>query len=225
MAQRTDVNNDHLPDVVGFANAGVYVALNTGTGFQTASRWNEGFGYNNGWRVESHPRTLVDVNNDNLPDVVGFANAGVYVALNTGTGFQPASRWNEGFGYNNGWRVESHPRTLVDVNNDNLPDVVGFANAGVYVALNTGTGFQPASRWNEGFGYTAGGWRVESHPRTLVDVNNDNLPDVVGFASSGVYVALNTRTGFQPATRWIDSFGYTAGGWRVAMHPRMLGGD
>ena len=56
------------------------------------------------------------------------------------------------------------------------------------------------------------------------DVNNDSLPDVVGFANAGVYVALNTGTGFRPASRWIDSFGYTAGGWRVDRHPRMLGG-
>jgi hypothetical protein len=58
MAQRTDVNNDSLPDIVGFANAGTYVALNTGTTFQPASRWISSYGYDTGWRVEKHPRML-----------------------------------------------------------------------------------------------------------------------------------------------------------------------
>ena len=151
MPQQTDVSGDGLPDVVGFANAGVAVGVNTGTGFKTAELWSSNFGNGDaagGWRVESHPRTLVDVSGDGLPDVVGFANAGVAVGVNTGTGFKTAELWSSNFGNGDaagGWRVESHPRTLVDVSGDGLPDVVGFANDGVAVGVNTGTGFNPSS--------------------------------------------------------------------------------
>jgi len=42
------------------------------------------------------------------------------------------------------------------------------------------------------FGYTAGGWRVENHPRMMSDVNGDGMTDVVGFANAGVYVSRQT---------------------------------
>ncbi|MCO5315323.1 MAG: VCBS repeat-containing protein [Solirubrobacterales bacterium] len=221
-----DVNGDGRPDVVGFANAGVYVALNTGSGFGAARLWTTDFRYGpgGGWRVDRHPRMLVDVNKDGRPDVVGFANAGVAVALNTGSGFGVSSLWSKEFGYSaGGWRVDAHPRMLVDVNGDGRPDVVGFANAGVYVALNTGSGFGAARLWTTDFRYgPGGGWRVDRHPRMLVDVNKDGRPDVVGFANAGVAVALNTGSGFGAASLWSKEFGYSAGGWRVGcrMHVR-----
>ncbi len=41
------------------------------------------------------------------------------------------------------------------------------------------------------FGYTAGDWRVEKHPRTLADINGDGRADVIGFGNAGVYTHLN----------------------------------
>ncbi|QRO02689.1 VCBS repeat-containing protein [Archangium violaceum] len=218
-----DVNGDGRADIVGFANAGVNVALSTGNGFAAPQLWLADFGYNaGGWRVEQHPRTLADVNGDGRADVVGFGQAGVYVALSTGTSFTPSQFWLADFGYNSTWRVELHPRTAVDVNGDGRADIVGFANAGVVVALSTGTGFTAPQLWLADFGYDAGGWRVEQHPRTLADVNGDGRADVVGFGQAGVYVALSTGTGFTPSQFWLGQFGYGAGNWRVEMHPRTL---
>jgi hypothetical protein len=37
------------------------------------------------------------------------------------------------------------------------------------------------------FGYTAGGWRVDRHPRFLADTNGDGLLDIVGFGNAGVW--------------------------------------
>ena len=39
------------------------------------------------------------------------------------------------------------------------------------------------------FAYSAGGWRVEQHPRFLVDVTGDGRADVVGFGNAGVWMA------------------------------------
>jgi hypothetical protein len=41
----------------------------------------------------------------------------------------------------------------------------------------------------ENFGYAAGNWRVDRHPRVLADVTGDGRADVVGFGDGGVYVS------------------------------------
>jgi len=215
-------------DIVGFGNAGVYIALSNGDGsFQPVRRVVDNFGYNaGGWRVENHPRFLADITGDGRADIVGFGNAGVYVAISNGDGtFQPVRRVVDNFGYNaGGWRVDRHPRFLADLTGNGRADIVGFGNAGVYVALSNGDGtFQPVRRVVDNFGYNAGGWRVENHPRFLADVTGDGRADIVGFGNAGVYVSLNNGDGtFQPARRVINNFGYNAGGWRVENHPRML---
>src|SRR5258707_1197077 len=106
------------------------------------------FGYNaGGWRA----------------DIVGFGDAGVYVALNNGNGtFQAPQLVVGNFGYNAGnWRVENLPRFLADLTGDGRADIVGFGDAGVYVALNNGNGTFQAPQLDVGnFGYNAGNWRV-----------------------------------------------------------------
>ncbi|WP_343073625.1 M12 family metallopeptidase, partial [Pyxidicoccus fallax] len=57
--------------------------------------------------------------------------------------------------------------------------------------------------WSREFGYNAGGWLVEKHPRTAADVNRDGRADIVGFANDGVYVALSTGTGFTAGQFWL----------------------
>ena len=39
------------------------------------------------------------------------------------------------------------------------------------------------------FGYDAGGWRVEKHPRFLADTTGDGRADIVGFGNAGVWVS------------------------------------
>lgn len=43
--------------------------------------------------------------------------------------------------------ADINPRAAGDANGDGKADVIGFANDGVYVALSSGTNFQPATRW------------------------------------------------------------------------------
>jgi hypothetical protein len=113
-----------------------------------------------------------------------------------------------------------------DLTGDGRADVVGFGDAGMYVALNDGNGtFQPLQLAIDNFGYIAGGWRVEKHPRFLADLTGDAAADTAGFGDAGMYVALNDGNGtFQPLLLAIDNFGYTAGGWRVEKHPRLVVG-
>ena len=223
-----DLTGNGCADIIGFGNAGVFVALNNGDGsFKAPERVVSNFGYDaGGWRIEQHPRFVADLTGDGRGDIVGFGNAGVYVALNNGGGsFNSPELVVPNFGFTAGsWRVQQHPRVLADLTGNGCADIVGFGNAGVYVALNNGDGsFQTPKLAVANFGYNAGGWRVQQHPRLLADLTGDGRADIVGFGWAGVYVALNNGDGsFQSPEMVVANFGYNAGGWRIQHHPRFL---
>jgi hypothetical protein len=137
-----DVNGDHMADIVGFGEGGVYVALATGGGsFGPASFRFAAFTPSaGGWINETtYPREVADVNNDGMADIVGFGQSGVYVALATGGGsFGAASFQLANFAPGaGGWSSDAlYPRHLADLNHDGAADIVGFGQAGVYDALN-----------------------------------------------------------------------------------------
>ncbi|HET9956967.1 MAG TPA: VCBS repeat-containing protein [Polyangiaceae bacterium] len=218
-----DVNGDGRKDIVAFGNGGTYVSLSTGKSFYPAQLWIADYGYDGSWRLDLHVRLLADVNGDMMDDIVAFGTGGTYVSLSTGAVFRPPQLWVKDYGYNaGGWRVEQHERRLADVNGDGLKDVVGFGTGGTYVSLNTGKSFLPPKVWVSEYGYDAGGWRVDKHPRFLADVNGDMKDDVVGFGPNGTYVSLSTGSFFTPAEIWIADFGFDVGGWRLDKHPRFL---
>ncbi len=223
-----DLTGDGRADIVGFGNGGVWTCLTNGDGtFQEPQLAINDFGYNAGnWRVDRHPRFLADLTGDNRADIVGFGNDGMWVSFNKGDGsFQDPRLVINHFGYDAGaWRVDRHPRFLADLTGNGWSDVVGFANDGVYLSINKGNGsFQDPRRVIDAFGYSAGAWRVDRHPRCLADLTGDGRADVVGFADDGVYVAINKGNGsFQAPRKVIDAFGYNAGGWRIDRHPRFL---
>ena len=199
---------------------------NPTAGFGGRQLWtSDPWGVSSGWTDNNtYPRFVTDVNGDGLPDIVGFAASGVYVALNTGTGFGGRQLWtSDPWGVSSGWTDNNtYPRFVTDVNGDGLPDIVGFAASGVYVALNTGTGFGGRQLWLAGFGVNSGWSDNNTYPRMLVDVNGDGLPDVVGFGAGGVRVALNTGTSFMPDQPWLTGFGVNAGWSDNNTYPRML---
>ena len=226
-----DVTGNGFADIVGFGDDGVWVALGNGDGtFQAANLVLGNFGYVAGdWRVEKHPRFLADLRGKGYVDIVGFGDAGVYLGLNDGTGnftFQDPPIIAD-FGYEAGdWRVEKHPRFLADLRGKGFASIVGFGDDGVYVALNNGDGtFQPPALAVPNFGYVAGDWRVEKHPRFLADLQHTGYADIVGFGDDGVYISLNSGDGTfptSPTAPAIANFGYDAGDWRVEKHPRLL---
>ena len=227
-----DVNGDGRDDVVGFGNAGVYVSLSNGDGtFQPIQLAVNNYGYDaGGWRVERHPRMLGDVNGDGRADIVGFGYAGAYVSLGNVNGtFQAPQLVVANYGYDDAagrWRVEQHPRMLADVNGDGRDDIVGFGNAGVYVSRSNANGtFRGPQLVVANYGYLAGGWRVEWHPRMMADVNGDGRADIVGFGNAGTYVSRSNANGtFQAPQLVVANYGYSdgAGGWRIERHPRVM---
>ena len=214
----------------GFGNAGVYVSRAQADGSYDALRLVvNNFGYvAGGWRVEKHPRFLADTTGDGRADIVGFGEAGVYVSRAQADGSYDALRLVvNNFGYvAGGWRVEKHPRFVVDLTGDGRADILGFGEAGAYVSLAQADGsYGPVTLAVADFGYVAGGWRVERHPRLLADTTGDGLPDIVGFGEAGVYVSRNLGGGAFEAPGLVDThFGYAnpAGGWRIERHPRFV---
>ena len=223
-----DLTGDRRADIVGFGNAGVWVSLNNGNGtFKAPALAVDNFAYDaGGWRVERHPRMLGDLTGDKRADIVGFGNAGVWVSLNNGNGtFKAPQLVVDNFAYNaGGWRVENHPRVLADTTGDGRADIVGFGNAGVWVSRNKGDGtFHAPQMVVDNFAYNAGGWRVEKHPRMVVDLTGDGRADIIGFGNAGVWVSRNNGDGtFQAPQMVVANFAFDAGGWRVERHPRFL---
>ncbi|MFC3173282.1 beta strand repeat-containing protein [Novosphingobium bradum] len=82
----TDVNGDHIADIVGFGIAGTLVAFGNGDGTFTEAGFDvANFGATQGWTSDNtYHREVADMNHDGLGDVVGFGIAGVLVGTNQG---------------------------------------------------------------------------------------------------------------------------------------------
>ncbi|KAF8806158.1 hypothetical protein BYT27DRAFT_7339353 [Phlegmacium glaucopus] len=212
-----DVNRNGLLDIVGFGDTHVYVGYNNGDGtFQPGKPVLTDLCYSKGWRVPEHPRFVVDMTGDGKPDLVGFADDGVYVAFNNGDGtFRNVIKVSNEFCRNvGGWVEEKHPRLIADLTGDGCGDIVGFGEGGVYVGMNNGNGtFQSSKHASPGFGFN-NGWRVGSNPRFVVDLTGNGRADILGFANAAVHVAYNDgKGGFGTGSPLISDFGIDGGAW------------
>jgi hypothetical protein len=205
-----DLTGDGRADILGFGDDGVWIALGNGDGsFQAAQFVLNELGFNQGWRVENHPRFVADLTGDGRPDILGFGNDGIWVALSNGDGtFQPAGLTSADLASNTGWRVENHPRFVADLTGDGRADILGFGDDGVWIALGNGDGsFQAAQFVLGGFCFNQG-WRVDEHPRYLADLDGDGRPEIVGFGDDGVWVSHNDGGGaFGEAKFVLADFG------------------
>ena len=223
-----DVAGNKRGDLVGFGDGGVLVSFNNGNNTFTkpVKLVLADFGYNaGGWRVEKHLRYLSDIRGVGRCDIVGFGDGGVLVSRNDGNAnFKPVHVALNDFGYSaGGWRLDRHLRFLGDSTGDGLPDIVGFGEAHVIIARNQGNGtFAPGKAVIDNFCYSAGGWRVEEHPRFIADLTGDGRVDVIGCGTAGVFVSLNQGNDkFGPTNLVVENFG-TNQGWRVDQHPRYI---
>jgi hypothetical protein len=218
-----NVNGDHSQDLVGFGIDGVFFATSTGTSFNNANLVLKDFGFSSGWRTHVHVRTTGDINGDEMDDVVGFGNAGVYRSLSNGNGLEPAAFVVSDFGYDQGWRNDKHVRLLADVNGDKRKDIVGFGTHGVWVSMSlsaAGDFSEPFFAVGD-FGYDQG-WRNDKHVRTTADINGDTMQDIVAFGDHGVWISISAGWGFGPPQLVLDNFALHAGGWQVSRHPRIM---
>lgn len=232
-----DVNGDGKSDIVGFNKDGTYVALSQGRTFSKETLWINDYSHSTNWEIKKHIRQLADVNGDGMQDIVGFGNSGVYVSLSTGSTFSKSEKWINDYGYEQGWKkkekdVENvHIRSLADVNDDGLADVVGFSRTGTSVAISTGKSFIPYDKMEQFGKSQLDDWLALDDPnsrgdtpevpRMFKDINGDGLSDAMVFSDQGIEVALSTGKGFADGERWLSDFGYDHG-WKASAHLRML---
>lgn len=182
-----------------------------------------GFGTDQGWREDTHPRYVVDLTGDGHGDIVGFGDDGVWVSLGDGSGgFSSPVYALAAYAPNQGgWSADRHPRLMADLTGHGPRDIVGFGEEGVWVSLGDGSGgFSAPAYVLADFGVTQG-WLVEQHQRFVVDLTGDGRADLIGYGPNGVLVALGDGAGgFGPAhlVQTEDAFHY--GG--SPNHPRML---
>jgi len=213
-----DATGDGLLDIVGFGEQNVFIGRNKGDGtFAPAQAVIKDFCVGaGGWQIGVHPRFVADLTGDRRADIIGCGNAGCWVSLNKGSTFGPVNLAINDFGTAQGWQVAKHPRFIADLTGDKCGDVIGFGDAGVYVSLNKGDGtFQPVKFVLNNFGFQQG-WRVEKHPRYVVDLTGDGCADIIGFGENATYVSYNDGTGnFGPVITLTGEFSFSGGKWAV----------
>ncbi|WP_208325879.1 DUF2961 domain-containing protein [Amycolatopsis arida] len=196
----SDVNGDGRDDAVLFTQgdaADVHVALSGGSSFGARQKAHDFFS------LTGEVPLTGDVNGDGRADIITFTrgtNADVYVALSTGAGFGPSSRWHDHFALGT-----EHPE-VGDVNGDGRADIITFTrgNSGdVWVALSTGAGFGPGLKWHDNFGYGA------ERP-AVGDFDGDGRDDVATFtggSAADVYVSLSNGVAFvEEVWQWHTHF-------------------
>ena len=211
-----DATGDRTADLIGFGDAGVYIATNDGNDdFNDDVLVLQAFGaVTGGWTIEANPRVVVDLRNTGRVDLVGFGNAGVYVSLNNGNmDFTSDTLVLGAFGYDDEWRTEKHLRFVQDVNGDGFPDIVGFGDNNVYISTGNGDGtFQTHDIVLENEFVIGVNWTVDDNPRFLANLTWDERLDIIGFGDDGVYVSLNTGgINFGNVTKVLDTFGLDDG--------------
>jgi hypothetical protein len=211
-----DMNGDGFADIVGAGVDGIFVSIWDVATQMFIAPGSPFTGMSVGFRKDPfYPVHMADLNGDGYPDLVQFGPSGITAALWNGKTFNPASTWTTSLS-GGGWEDHArNPRRIADVNGDGFPDIVGFANDGVYVAISNGRdGFATATRWTPQFpsnttDSTGNAWgraNIDS-PRYIVDMNGDGVPDIVGLGSASVRWASPSAAPGTRITKITDSLG------------------
>lgn len=204
-----DINGDGLLDLVGFAGGGVSVAINTGSGFETASSTAANYSCLSG-------RTLIG-SACGVPAApvmgcpAGMLRAEYDIGFDCyylGNNFQHYAPVIVGYACAAGTLLGS---SCTIPANYSCP--TGYTLSGSLCGLNIVGGGASGMWASAQFGVTQGWVDNKTAPRTLIDINGDGLPDIVGFGPSGVMVSLNTGAGFAPALNWLSAQYGIAQGW------------
>ena len=220
LKQTADMNGDGLKDIVAFGSDGLYVSINHGNGFLPADKWTIQFTKQTGWDSTRHYRYIVDIDNDDLPDVTGFWEDGVYIALNKNGYFKQIERWSNSSGYNSGLRIPTNLRYFTDINNDGLPDVISITTDGIYTEFNDGSCFKGLTRLTTAPSFQSSAHWGSLHPLFIEDITGDGKKEIVGVADdlfiSNLYQMPEIRQ-VKGGTVFLYKYG-----WRVGQNTLFL---
>jgi hypothetical protein len=133
----SDINNDGYPDIVGIASDGIYGSIYMNNSYRSPSLLSRtsSYGANNGWGNRD-PVFLADLNGDDVKEILGLQYDLYITELLKDGEIRPIKNQNV-FLYGNGWRIGVNTRFLSDMNNDNLADIIGFANSKAWIGYSS----------------------------------------------------------------------------------------
>jgi hypothetical protein len=191
-----DLNGDRLPDLIGFINETVYVSLNqNGTLFAPAQEWCTGNFSLHTNNSQYKLKSFLDVNNDGFIDLVMLISTGLFVLFNNN-----GTKFNQPYLVSNliNQSEANFVPYLVDINADGFIDYVSISNQSSYYYLNLNSINSSLSTYNVANSLVDNNlWNLSSTQRSFADVNNDGLPDLVGFNSQNVTIGLADSNGNQ----------------------------
>jgi len=194
-----DFNGDGKTDLIDLthnANRQMYVALSTGTSFDTNTLW---FGTKS---AQDGTQIIGDFNGDGKDDVATLVNpaGSIFVNLSAGNRFRVQQQWSLDAA------LGAQKLVIGDFNGDGKDDLGFSTSAGeVKVSLSTGTSFAAATVWHA---------NLATKVSQLVagDFNADGKDDIASYlqtAEGGIYVALAESGKFglnQKAHAWFAPY-------------------
>lgn len=112
-----DINDDGFGDLVVSGEEGVWVAIGNGDRtFRDPRLVIKDFGYAGGWRIDKHPRFVVDLTGNGALNTIGFGDEAVWASYNDGKGsFGPVGKLTEEFSANCGWTMDKTVRWVANL--------------------------------------------------------------------------------------------------------------
>ena len=167
------------------------------------------YGWNSGWRVDLHVRTVADLDQDGFDDVVMISNSNTTSMRGTASGFDTPVQWSVG-----NWMpsiyggVETDPRRFVDLDNDGDLDIVGVdaSTSIVRYGLNNGTGFDDPVDWITGIN-----WNAARDTAYFADVDNNGYPDFVHAKANGNLTVYTTNGATLSTTENVSAVAWGSG--------------
>jgi FG-GAP-like repeat len=208
-----DVNGDQKADAVIMNQGRWYVALSTGTSFESSGVW-----------LENHYGSLLgDVNGDGKADAVAVQSMGHWsVALSNGNSFDEPVGWIDGLG------VDARDKMLGDIDGDGKADAVVFSyekttlHCKWEIARSTGVSFGPVETWYEQTGDCS-----DAFIWMLGDTDADAKSDLILYihSTNSWYVKRSTGSAFAASKLAIGALGQSTFYPDFGDYPRVTVGD
>lgn len=194
-----DVNGDGAEEILSIINSEQYSIIYHEEASDKIVQKNVDLQVANGDFSSSSPvddkMMLIDMNGDKKDDIVAFTRHGLLASLSNSQGDNfdfgnhdgSSNHLTSHFSSGKKWTEQKHLRYLVDMNQDNYPDIIGFGDDGIYYLAATTDDYgnlgynSELHKISDDFGSNV--MHKDRQLRYFKDMDNDNIPDLIIFDS------------------------------------------